>query len=202
MPEEVFFNLNEEKKERIINAAMIEFATYGYENSSTNRIIKECGISKGSLFKYFKSKEELYFYLIEIIFAEMSKEMEIWITKISKGDIWQRVIDFCTLEMLWYIENPIKGSFVIKATSDSNTKIFKKLHKRFAKDARNVYFQFLLDVDMDNKKEVADIIKWVIDGYNMDFRKTINLNERSLEEIKNDYMEGFTKYIQILQKGF
>jgi AcrR family transcriptional regulator len=202
MPEEVFFNLNEEKKERIINAAMIEFATYGYENSSTNRIIKECGISKGSLFKYFKSKEELYFYLIEIIFAEMSKEMEIWITKISKGDIWQRVIDFCTLEMLWYIENPIKGSFVIKATSDSNTKIFKKLHKRFAKDARNVYFQFLLDVDMDNKKEVADVIKWVIDGYNMDFRKTINLNERSLEEIKNDYMEGFTKYIQILQKGF
>lgn len=202
MPEEVFFNLNEEKKERIINAAMIEFATYGYENSSTNRIVKECGISKGSLFKYFKSKEELYFYLIEIIFAEMSKEIETWITKISKDDICQRVIDFCTLEMLWYVENPIKGSFVITATSDSNTKIFKKLHKRFSTDARNVYFQFLLDMDIDNKKEVADIIKWVIDGYNMDFRKTINLNEKSLEEIKNDYMEGFTKYIQILQKGF
>lgn len=202
MPEEVFFNLNEEKKERIINAAMIEFATYGYENSSTNRIVKECGISKGSLFKYFKSKEELYFYLIEIIFAEMSKEIETWITKISKDDIWQRVIDFCTLEMLWYVENPIKGSFVITATSDSNTKIFKKLHKRFSTDARNVYFQFLLDMDIDNKKEVADIIKWVIDGYNMDFRKTINLNEKSLEEIKNDYMGGFTKYIQILQKGF
>ena len=202
MPEEVFFNLNEEKKERIINAAMIEFATHGYENSSTNRIVKECGISKGSLFKYFKSKEELYFYLIEIIFAEMSKEIETWITKISKDDICQRVIDFCTLEMLWYVENPIKGSFVIKVTSDSNTKIFKKLHKRFATDARNIYFQFLLDMDIDNKKEVADVIKWVIDGYNMDFRKTINLNEKSLEEIKNEYMEGFTKYIQILQKGF
>ena len=105
---------------------MIEFATHGYENSSTNRIVKECGISKGSLFKYFKSKEELYFYLIEIIFSEMSKEIETWITKISKDDICQRVIDFCTLEMLWYVENPIKGSFVITATSDSNTKIFKK----------------------------------------------------------------------------
>ena len=202
MPEEVFFNLNEEKKERIITAAMVEFGKYGYENSSTNRIVKECGISKGSLFKYFKSKEELYFYLVELIFAEMTNEMEIWLTKISQDDVYQRIIDFCTLEMSWYVENPIKGSFIIKATSDSNTQIFKKLHKRFATDARNVYFQFLMSLDVDNKKEVADIIKWVIDGYNINFRKTINLNEKSLEEIKNDYMEGSTKYLKILQKGF
>lgn len=202
MPEEVFFNLNEEKKERIITAAMVEFGKYGYENSSTNRIVKECGISKGSLFKYFKSKEELYFYLVELIFAEMTNEMEMWLTKISQDDVYQRIIDFCTLEMSWYVENPIKGSFIIKATSDSNTQIFKKLHKRFATDARNVYFQFLMSLDVDNKKEVADIIKWVIDGYNINFRKTINLNEKSLEEIKNDYMEGFTKYLKILQKGF
>lgn len=202
MPEEVFFNLNEEKKERIITAAMVEFGKYGYENSSTNRIVKDCGISKGSLFKYFKSKEELYFYLVELIFAEMTNEIEIWLTKISQDDVYQRIIDFCTLEMSWYVENPIKGSFIITATSDSNTKMFKKLHKRFATDARNVYFQFLMGLDVDNKKEVADIIKWVIDGYNINFRKTINLNENSLEEIKNEYMEGFTKYLKILQKGF
>lgn len=202
MPEEVFFNLNEEKKERIINTAMREFATYGYENSSTNRIVKECRISKGSLFKYFKSKEELYFYLIELIFAELTNEIQIWLTKISQDDVYQRLIDFCTLEMEWYLENPIKGAFIITVTADSNTKRFKKLNKRFATDARNIYYQFLLGIDVDNKKELADIIKWLIDGYTIEFRKTIKLNERSLEEIKEDYMEGFTKYLKILKKGF
>lgn len=201
MPEEVFFNLNEEKKERIINAAMMEFATCGYENSSTNRIVKECRISKGSLFKYFKSKEELYFYLIELVFAEMTNEIQIWLTKISQDDVYQRIIDFCTLEMGWYLENPIKGAFIITVTADSNVKMFKKLNKRFATDARNIYCQ-LLDIDADNKKELANIIKWLIDGYTMEFRKTIKLNERSLEEIKDDYMEGFTKYLKILKKGF
>ena len=59
MPKRVFLELDQNKQERITEAAIKEFARFGYENSSTNRIVKECDISKGSLFKYFESKEEL-----------------------------------------------------------------------------------------------------------------------------------------------
>lgn len=45
-----FINLEAEKRERIINAALKEFAQKGYDKASTNEIIKEAGISKGSLF--------------------------------------------------------------------------------------------------------------------------------------------------------
>ncbi|MGI6412409.1 MAG: FtsX-like permease family protein [Syntrophomonadaceae bacterium] len=51
-----FYSLEKDKQERIINAALKEFARSGYERASTNVIIKEAEISKGSLFNYFNSK--------------------------------------------------------------------------------------------------------------------------------------------------
>lgn len=59
-----FFSLEPDKRERIINAALNEFARNGYGKASTNEIIKEAGISKGSLFNYFNNKKELYLFLL------------------------------------------------------------------------------------------------------------------------------------------
>ena len=74
MPKKVFNELEKEKQDRIIEAAIKEFAEYGYENGSTNRIVKECGISKGSLFKYFENKEDI----VELPILEDSKESYSW----------------------------------------------------------------------------------------------------------------------------
>ncbi|WML46334.1 TetR/AcrR family transcriptional regulator [Neobacillus sp. PS3-40] len=60
-----FFNLEKEKQVRIVNAAIKEFAQKGYENASTNEMVKEAGISKGLLFHYFQSKKQLYLFLYE-----------------------------------------------------------------------------------------------------------------------------------------
>ena len=84
MPTKIFTELDEKKQERIIDAALKEFAEYGYENASTNRIVKNCRISKGSLFKYFENKEELYFYLIDTVSARMAEETRLDINRLSK----------------------------------------------------------------------------------------------------------------------
>ncbi|MCL2376243.1 MAG: TetR/AcrR family transcriptional regulator [Defluviitaleaceae bacterium] len=57
-----FLKLEEDKRNRIINAAMKEFR-YGYKKASTDIIVKEAGISKGLLFHYFGTKEQLYAYV-------------------------------------------------------------------------------------------------------------------------------------------
>lgn len=63
---EVFKSLEEAKQERILNAAYEEFSSHGYAKASTNRIIKSAGISKGMLFYYFNSKQELFEDLVDI----------------------------------------------------------------------------------------------------------------------------------------
>ena len=46
-------------KKRIIAAAHKIFYKKGYHNSTMNDVAKEVGVSKGSLYSYFKSKEEI-----------------------------------------------------------------------------------------------------------------------------------------------
>jgi AcrR family transcriptional regulator len=60
-----FLNLDNEKQNRILNAAIKEFAAKGYKNASTNEMVKEAEISKGLLFHYFKNKKELFLFLYD-----------------------------------------------------------------------------------------------------------------------------------------
>jgi len=73
LPKDTFLNLPEEKRNRIIDAAISEFEYNSYENSSINKIVKESGISKGSLYQYFDNKKGLYKYIINLIVAEKMK---------------------------------------------------------------------------------------------------------------------------------
>ncbi len=60
-----FFDAPSEKQDRIISAAVKEFALYGYDNASTNRIVAEAGISKGILFHYFGNKQNLFEFIAQ-----------------------------------------------------------------------------------------------------------------------------------------
>jgi AcrR family transcriptional regulator len=73
MPKQTFFNLPEEKREKIFNAAVDEFAEYGLDNASTNRIVKNSGIAKGSFYQYFEDKQDVFMHMIDVI---EQKEME------------------------------------------------------------------------------------------------------------------------------
>lgn len=73
MPKQTFLNLPEEKRETIMNAAVEEFAEYGLENASTNRIVKNSGIAKGSFYQYFEDKQDVFTYMLEMV---EHKEME------------------------------------------------------------------------------------------------------------------------------
>lgn len=66
MPTQTFFNLSEEKRERLIAGAMKEFAHYSLNDASVSNIIKYANISRGSFYQYFEGKTDLYFYLIGI----------------------------------------------------------------------------------------------------------------------------------------
>jgi AcrR family transcriptional regulator len=57
---ELFGRIPEEKRNRIFDAAINEFATYGFMNANTNKIARRAEISVGSLFQYFENKEDLF----------------------------------------------------------------------------------------------------------------------------------------------
>ncbi len=73
MPKKTFFNLPEEKRNRILNGAREEFAHKPYQNVSINRLIEAMDIPIGSFYQYFEDKKDIYFYLLSFY---MDSELE------------------------------------------------------------------------------------------------------------------------------
>ena len=55
----------EKSKEEIYQAALEEFGTYGYDNVSIEQICNRHGISKGMMYHYYSSKDQLFLLCVE-----------------------------------------------------------------------------------------------------------------------------------------
>lgn len=64
-----FLNLKEARQEEIRLAALEEFSQYTYNEASLSRIVQSLGLAKGSFYRYFSGKKELYLYLLDYCFA-------------------------------------------------------------------------------------------------------------------------------------
>jgi AcrR family transcriptional regulator len=66
MPLPTFFNLPDEKRQKILECAIDEFAKNDYDSASISQIVANAGIAKGSLYQYFTDKSDLHRYLIDL----------------------------------------------------------------------------------------------------------------------------------------
>lgn len=87
MIKKTFYNLPEEKRQRIISAVMNEFSSSATEKVSINRIIKAANISRGSFYQYFDDKVDLVEVLVKT-FADISVEGGRKALEYSNGDIF------------------------------------------------------------------------------------------------------------------
>lgn len=54
-----------ETNAKIIECMREEFLTYGYEKASLNRVSAKVGITTAGLYKHFKNKEDMFYYLVK-----------------------------------------------------------------------------------------------------------------------------------------
>ncbi len=66
MPKDTFFNLPDDKRERIIEAAIDEFAQRSFHDARVTAITNQAEIAKGSFYQYFEDKKDLFKHIIEI----------------------------------------------------------------------------------------------------------------------------------------
>ncbi len=74
--EKQYEEIRQEKKALIMETAIELFAKKGYHSTSVSMIAKSAGISKGLMYNYFDSKEELLKQILNLGFEEMMKIMD------------------------------------------------------------------------------------------------------------------------------
>lgn len=67
-----------ERREQILAGARRCFAGYGYEGATVVRLEEETGLSRGAIFNYFGSKEELF---LELAWRDNERLVRLWLEK-------------------------------------------------------------------------------------------------------------------------
>lgn len=66
----------EERKNEILDVAERLFGTKGFDNTSTNDILNEIGIARGTLYYHFKSKEEILDAMIDRMIKQILEKVK------------------------------------------------------------------------------------------------------------------------------
>lgn len=69
-------NVSDERKAQIINAAEDVFTQKGFNEARMDDIADKTGLSKGTLYLYFKSKDDLIIAILDRMFQREMKQME------------------------------------------------------------------------------------------------------------------------------
>ena len=69
-------DVSEERKDQILDAASEVFVEKGVHEARMDDIVKESGLSKGTLYWYFKSKDEIVLSIFERMFSREFQELE------------------------------------------------------------------------------------------------------------------------------
>lgn len=126
MPKATFFNLPEEKRARILRAAVEEFARHPYSRASINRIVARAGIAKGSFYQYFRNKEDLYLYLLRMIGEEKLAELRPALEQAQGLDFFAQLHILYTAGLRFARKHPEYVELGRKLLASKENPIFRK----------------------------------------------------------------------------
>jgi len=69
-------DVSDERKSQILNAAEGVFTKKGFSDARMDDIAEETGLSKGTLYLYFKSKEDLVIAILDRIFGDVINQFQ------------------------------------------------------------------------------------------------------------------------------
>ncbi len=197
-----FYSLEKDKQERIINAALKEFARSGYERASTNVIIKEAEISKGSLFNYFNSKKELYLFLLDYV-AEMIEKIYAEVDW-NETDFFERMRQMGLVKFKIYKKFPQAFNF-LRALAHEDAAEMKSEIKKIGKDLivsglergyKNIdWTKFREDID---REKMINIINWTMLSFAELHRDKVD----SIEDVGMEVLSESDEYFDILKRCF
>jgi TetR/AcrR family transcriptional repressor of uid operon len=70
-----------EIREKIVDAAIVTFSKHGYDRTRMDDIAETANLSKGTIYLYFKSKEELFYAISENNIKALKEQLSVLFTK-------------------------------------------------------------------------------------------------------------------------
>lgn len=196
----------EERRNEILDVAQRLFTAKGFDNTSTNDILNEIGIARGTLYYHFKSKEEILDAMIDRTTKQLVDK--------AKGIVYQKDVPvfkrFTSMILTFNISNSNFGNEILRQVhKPQNALMHQKIEARLLAEVTPLITVLIEDgikqgiCSTDYPQEVAEMtfvysnaVLDNLDKYNDDERnRKINGYIYNLERLLNMEQGSMQKVI-------
>ena len=192
-------------RQRILDAAMVEFAAKGYDAASLNTVCAANDISKGIIYHHFKDKDEIYLLCMAKCFTELTSYIEAALKDIE-GPIEKRLAEYFDTRLRFFAEQPdLLGIFLHAVLSPPAHLAAEIKEARRSFDALNISVLTGL-LDSSPLREgisvpcVVEDFRMYMDFFNLRFRSVL-AEAPSPEAALQKHEERCHRQIEILLHG-
>ncbi|MFJ8099676.1 TetR/AcrR family transcriptional regulator [Lysinibacillus sp. NPDC096212] len=151
-------DLDSQRRNAILNAALKEFSSQGYDNASTNVIAKEAGISKALMFHYVSSKQELFLVVYDY-FSDLIKKEYFELMNYDTKDIFDRLRQSYLLQIKLSEKYPWILEFNKLSRTTNSNEVNEELENRTNKEHSSCYPKLFDEIDEAKFRKGLDIEK-------------------------------------------
>jgi AcrR family transcriptional regulator len=203
MPKDTFYNLSQEKRERIEAAAIKEFRDYYYDASSINRIVEESGIAKGSFYQYFEDKKDLYKHIMQIIIQKKTEHLSPTLMNPFGLDIFSLLKEMYVSGLRFALSNPDLLEISNKLLSDSNHELYKEILED-NKAKSDYFFLQMLNQSVERgeiRKELdLEMVAYLLTSLNISL-SDYYMQKSGSKKYSEDMLEMVDRFIEIIKLG-
>ena len=198
--------LEPKRRDAILNAALKEFATKGFDEASTNVIAKEAGISKGLMFHYVSSKKDFFLFLCDYC-SKIVKREYFDLINFNEKDLLERLRQSYILQLELLCKYPWILEFTRITAYEKSDEVRKELDE-ILKGTQPICYETLFGtIDESIFREGLDVerCKRLIFWANVGFANQILEDIRNSEISELDYdkiIEELDGYLNELRKSF
>jgi AcrR family transcriptional regulator len=120
MPTAKIDKLSFERMAKLFSVALGEFSNHDYHSASYNRIIKNSGLSKGTLYYYFKSKEDVFLTLMDHSLGKAKAGIDHMPVAVTDAASYGKVNEKLLVKLLTFVHTkPALAKFLLKVFKES-----------------------------------------------------------------------------------
>lgn len=192
---------NAEVKEKIIKVAIEEFAKNGYKAASTNNICKKAKVSKGLIYYYFKSKEEIYLNALRFVIDRFKENVTIEIDDKNKNGI-DYISEYFDTKFKFFRENPLYSMLIVNSVLYYNVEEAIKLSDEFQNYNNELIYGVIKNIAINPKfdREKAFELIMII-GEKLEEKHMKNIEVKDKETVIEDFRRDHKVMIEMVFEG-
>lgn len=136
-----FEKISEDKRKKIFKVAISEFASKGYSATSINIIAEKAGISIGSMYSYFASKEDLFLAIVDQGFGLLETALKE--VKAEEGEVFEIIERLFRITREYTINYPEMNQIYLDFSTQGLSSLSGKLSKQMESITAELYVDIL-----------------------------------------------------------